>query len=128
MTELKLRKLRIEEVTFSLDAEQDHAPVRGNAMASGDDAVDKEVEDAIIARLDRGDIWAWADVTVTARYHHWKGEAYLGGCCYDDAKDFIANSGYYEQMQQDALDDLHATLTAALADFQRNILPLVEAP
>ncbi len=43
-------------------------PVRGNVMVSGDDALDQEVEDEIIARLDRGDIEAWCMARVTAEF------------------------------------------------------------
>ena len=64
---MPLRPLSKEEVSISLNAEPEPVPVRGNAMASGDDQLDQEVEDRILARLDAGDVWAWAAVTVTVK-------------------------------------------------------------
>ena len=43
--------------TIEVTAAQDDIPVRGNAMASGDDATDRECEDDILTRLDSGDVW-----------------------------------------------------------------------
>jgi hypothetical protein len=103
------------EITYTLTAEQDDIPVRGNAMCSGDDAVDKEVEDEILARLDRGDVWAWASVKVVAECEGFEGCDYLGGCCYKDAKDFATEDGYYPQMKDAALEDLKATLATIAA-------------
>ena len=96
------------EVTYRIVAVQEEQPVRGNAMASGDDAVDKEVEDEILARLDRYDVWA--TVCVIAECEGFEGRAYLGCCSYADEADFKAEGGYYPQMKEEALDDLKATL------------------
>ena len=49
-------------VSYSIEAEFDHIPVRGNIMCSGDDDFDRSIEDAVIDRLDGGDVWAWAAV------------------------------------------------------------------
>jgi hypothetical protein len=76
-------------------AEQDDIPVRGNAMASGDDELDRKTEDWILRRLDSGDVWAWAAVTVRVT---WKGiscEDHLGACSYDDEADFRQEGGGY---------------------------------
>lgn len=56
----------INGVTYALSIEEELTQVRGNAMASGDDKLDREVEDAILARLESGDQWAWCGVIVTA--------------------------------------------------------------
>ena len=92
--------------TITLSAVQDYVSVRGNAMASGDDAYDKEVEDGIITELEAGNEWAWAAVTVCAEYAGVEGLAYLGGCSYADAKDFREHSGYYSDMVEEALSEL----------------------
>jgi len=73
-------------ITYSFRIAPDDMPVRGNAMASGDGAFDREVEDEIIARLNRGEVEAWCVVIVTATIkvdgQTFKGEAALGGCSY----------------------------------------------
>jgi hypothetical protein len=114
-----MRKLKQTEVTFTLEAEEEHIPVRGNVLCSGDDALDRATEDEIIARLDRGDVWAWACVTVTATYtmpdsgETLVGRAYLGGCSYAGAEDF-KRDGYYEDMKIEALEELHKAVSAEI--------------
>ena len=96
-----------KETTYNvrLIATQDDTPVRGNAMASGDDEEDRRYEDMILERLNNGDVWAWAQVEVQATLPDGRtGSAYLGGCCYEDEKDF-KQGGYYEGMILNAVDD-----------------------
>ena len=71
--------------------QEDDCPVRGNALASGDDAYDKKVEDEILERLDNGDVWAWAVVEVRAGYGDLSASDYLGACSYESEKDFRDN-------------------------------------
>jgi hypothetical protein len=100
-------------VVIAIDAViEDNTPVRGNAAASGDDAADKAVEDEILARLDRGDVWAWAIVHVKASFNGFEGHAILGGCGYADKDDFMA-SDYYGDKQEEALADLQHVLRDA---------------
>lgn len=107
-------------VSYMLDVQQDEIDVRGNALASGDDAEDQAAEDAILARLNDGDVWAWAVVTVRAKLVvdgvTFVGMDMLGGCSYADEADFRTPGGYYDDMRQQALDDLKARL---VADVQR---------
>ena len=93
-------------ITFTLKAEQEDTMVRGNAQDSGDAALDKQVEDEIIARLDNGDVWAWCYIVVTASCAGFTGRDTLGGCCYRDEADFKQSGGYYKQMQEEARADL----------------------
>ncbi len=104
---IKPRELKIEEVEFELTVEEEDMPVRGNAMASGDDAADKEVEDEIIERLERGDIYAWFQAKMTAKWEGFTGVDYLGGCSYTSEKDFMEPGGYYDDMKNQALYDLN---------------------
>jgi hypothetical protein len=115
-----LRKLKASEVEFSLDVEQDDVPVRGNALCSGDDELDKQAEDEILTRLRWGDPWAWAQVTVTAMWNGFFGHAHLGGCSYRDAKEFCQPGGYYDDLCKEALDDLNDSI----ADHARRLQPL----
>jgi hypothetical protein len=88
-----------------INATQDDLPVRGNCIATEDNEFDKTVEDEILERLDGGDVWAWADVEVQATLPDGRtGSAYLGGCCYEDEKDF-KQGGYYEGMILEAVKD-----------------------
>lgn len=100
-----------------LEAEYDDMPVRGNAMASDDDAFDKKVEDRIIARLDNGDVWAWAVVTVTAIYRGYEGSDTLGACCYASEKSFRRDS-YFTDMKANAIASLADQLLAAKKTLQ----------
>ena len=82
-----------------LIATQDDTPVRGNALSSGDDEDDRKYEDLILARLNTGDVWAWAQVEVQATLPDGRtGSAHLGGCCYEDEKDFKTDNPYYEDL------------------------------
>lgn len=103
------------EVIYTLTIEDEDIPVRGNAQASGDDEDDREVEDGIIRRLERGDLWAWCTVKVTATIEGCDevGTNYLGGCSYEDEKDFCAEGGYYKDMCHEAREDLIGNLRAA---------------
>ena len=109
-----MRELTKKDVTFHVVCEPEDMPVRGNAMASGDDALDREVEDEILARLGAGDVWAWCSVRVEAVFVvgtvPYKGEACLGGCSYESEEDFTAPGGYYDDLCNEALADLNRVL------------------
>jgi hypothetical protein len=103
-------KAAAPEVTFKLDVEPEDIPVRG-MFESGDAEADKRLEDEIISRADRGDVWAWAYVKVTASVtldgQTFTGSNGCGACSYKDEADFMANNGgLYEQTKVDALSDL----------------------
>lgn len=106
---MELRKLQAAEVKFLLEVTQDDVSPRGNALASGDSEVDKQAEDEILARLQRGDVWAWASVKVTAQWQGFLGVAYLGCCTYSNEEEFKLDS-YYTQLCNDAMDDLHRSM------------------
>jgi len=91
--------------TLLIDAED--TPVEGNAMASGDDAVDYAAELEIERRLAMGDTWAWCVVRCEARYKGLMSVDYLGCCSYEDLNAFLAG-GYWEGMKAEALADLMA--------------------
>lgn len=103
--------MRIE---YTIEIEEDAMAVRGNAMASGDDAADREVENEILDRLRRGDTWAWATVTVSAEVDGFRGTAQLGGCSYRDETDF-REGGYFADMCIEARHELRAKLETAVS-------------
>lgn len=103
---MTLREKIEREAKITVHAEQDQIPVRGNALASGDDAEDKRVEDEIIERLDNGDVWAWAAVEVCGQWCGLEVSEFLGCCCYQDENDFVNNSGYFDDMRAEVIDGL----------------------
>lgn len=102
-----------ERATINVSAFQDDTPVRGNVMASGDDAADEAAENEVLARLNDGDIWAWASVTVEARFGDFVGKAHLGCCTYLHMEDFKTPGGYYDDMVTEAREDLAGELRRA---------------
>jgi hypothetical protein len=105
---VSLRELTPNDVTFTFELEPEDTPVRGNAMSSGDAEADRECEDEILARLDRGNLCAWCLVKVTATWKDWEGVTYLGCCSYDTEADIRAE--WFEILKKDALRDLNGSL------------------
>lgn len=103
---IEVRIPRMEECEFVIHADEDCMRVRGNALASGDDAEDMACENEIFRRLGEGDVWAWALVTVTCRYGNWSvvGHDHLSACSFRDEADF-KESGYYEDMKRSSYED-----------------------
>lgn len=56
-------------------------------------------------------IWLWCDVEVVASFQGLEGKAYLGSCAYETEQDFI-NGGYYDQMCEEAFNDLKSSVDA----------------
>lgn len=107
-----MRRFKPEEVEFSLTADHEDIPLEG-AFHFDDEELERETINAISERLERGDVWAWAAVTVTARWAGFKGTAHIGGCNYTDEDDFKKNSGYFKDMLLEALNDLMKEITSA---------------
>ena len=96
---------------FELTVEPETMPVEGNASAI-DEKTDRETVKSINDELDRGNVWAWCMVKMTARYGNFEGVNYLGGCSYIDEKDF-KRGGYYESMKEEAFNDLMRAINDA---------------
>lgn len=117
-----MRKLTAAEVTFEVTIEAEDQPVRGN-FASGDEEQDRADEQAIIDRLDRGDVEAWCGVIVTATWEAPDGNEYTGrasiwGCSLDDSytREVVADEhGMYEE----ALDDLNQRIACVVGKAKR---------
>jgi hypothetical protein len=100
------------KVSYEIEACEDDAEVRGNAVASGNDKYDRQVEDDILARLEVCDVWAWATVKVTATYEGLdgvEGAFYLGCCNYADEEDFKSDADYAD-MKDQARAELYAEM------------------
>ncbi len=98
------------EAAIRILAETEHIPVEGNACASGDDDYDREVERDILDRLDQGDVWAWAAITVIVVWGPFEARAYLGCCSYANEDDFRQPDGYFDDLVAEALEELNRTV------------------
>lgn len=99
------------DIEITVSAELDEIPVRGNAIASGNDADDKAVEDEIIARVESGDVWAWCTVRVRVTYRGvLSADSYLGACSYAGEAEFRADSGYYGDLVDECIAELNKRL------------------
>jgi len=107
---MNIRPIRFEETTIRVLAEPDFIPVEGNACASGDDTFDREIERNILCRLQQGDVWAWAAVTIIVAWGPFEAQACLGCCSYTDEDDFRQPGGYFDDMVAEALDELNRTV------------------
>jgi len=87
----------IKQIEFKIHIHDEDIPVKGNAVVSGDDKFDKQVEDHITKRLDAGDSWAWCTVEVKGTYKCLTASEYLGACSYENEKSF-KKDGYYDDM------------------------------
>ena len=105
---MELRKLNVDDVEVKIFAEDEDIPIRGS-FDSGDPKLDEETAKEIEARLNRGDIWAWCNVRVQVSYGSCfvATSSHLGACSYKNEKDFVKNSGYYDSLVEEALDDLN---------------------
>jgi hypothetical protein len=94
------------EVTYTLECLEEDQQVRGNAMCSGDAALDKETEDFILRELRAGNPWAWCCVKVTAQCGDYTGTDYLGCCSYRSEAEFREPGGFFDGMKAQAREDL----------------------
>lgn len=98
------------KVTYEVEIEPEDVPVRGNAMASGDKALDKECEDAIFKDLENGNEYAWCYARVIAESGGYKGEASLGCISCKDHKEF--EEVFLPSMKDEALMNLGIDMAA----------------
>lgn len=113
-----MRTLTRADVTITVYAEVDELPIEGNAMASGDNEADREAEQWIRDQLDQGNIWAWAAVTVTVAWEGFEASDHLGACSYKSEEDFREPGGYFDQMVNEALDELNDRVAKAHAAME----------
>ena len=106
------------KVTYSVTVEPEDIPVEGNASATGDLEYDHETELWIFDQLKRGNVAAWAVVTVTASVtingETFSGYDSMGGCSYQSEASLVKSALEEYCMKDGALDDLRRTLSKAV--------------
>lgn len=108
------------EVSFRLESEPEDLSIEGNCSAV-DAKTDARTERWIRKQLGNGNEWAWCSVKVTATLGEFEGTAYLGACSYKSEADFV-KGGYYDDMCDEALDELDAALSEALDSYDDETL------
>lgn len=116
------------EAQISIRAEPEWVPVAGNAMASGDETLDRAVEQEILQRLDQGDLWAWAAVMVEVSWQCFRGSACLGCCSYESEEDFRAPGGYFDDLVEEALADLNRELVSVYQHLKGREVAVLNLP
>lgn len=104
------RTLTNDDIHIRVTAYPEDIPVKGNALCSGDEDFDQQVEAEILERLEQDDVWAWATVCVSAEWEGLKETEYLGCCCYANEEEFRQEGGYFDDMVQEALTNLNLRL------------------
>lgn len=101
----KLRK----HATVTLTHEPDDLQIKGNALASGNDAEDRRQEEWIRSQLRAGNEWAWCVAIVTVEFAGVIERDTLGACSYESEADF-KSGGYFEDMIGEAIERLAVRL------------------
>ena len=57
--------------------------------------------------MQQGEVWAWAMVTVTVSWGPFSASDHLGCCSYADEDDFCQPNGYFDDMIEEALEELN---------------------
>ncbi len=95
----------MRDVVFSVTTEVSSVPVRGNALAVSAEQ-DRRAEDAIIARVDAGDVCAWCTITVTAEFEGLSGVSVCGPFTTTERR--FLKSADFREMKRGAFGALRA--------------------
>lgn len=112
MAEKYTLTLDLADAEVTVSVEQSDIPLRGNVMASGDDATDQEAEQWVIDQLNSGNDFAWCDVFVSAELGGFRGWDSLAACSCntkEELQELINDHG----MVENALDHLRQQLREA---------------
>lgn len=100
-------------IKYDYDVSEARSTIIGNAIKSGDDDYDMEIEHELIDRLNNGDIWAWFSFQVKAilyadnetkdEYKTFVGKSSIIDCCsYPSYDDFVADTSNRSGLEQEA--------------------------
>ncbi len=99
-----MKELTKNMVTFKIETEPEHTPIQ-EALSFNQTGADHSRYIKKVLKDDGFNPWLWCSVKVTAQFKNLSGTAYLGQCAYKNEADFI-KGGYYEQMQDEAFNEL----------------------
>ena len=99
-----MKDLIKEMVNFSIEAEPEFERIE-KVLSFEQTGVDHSKYINKVKRSNGRNVWLWCQVTVKAEFHGLVGKAYLGACAYHNESDF-KKGGYYEQMQDEAFQEL----------------------
>lgn len=106
------RAFNIDDVEITVTPKEEHISPDGQ-FETGDGEADLEIIDAIKKASEYSE-WAWCCVKVTASWGGFEGTAYLGGVSIledeDPEKYFREHLGYFEDMKEEAIEDLKQTI------------------
>lgn len=105
-------KLGVVDVTIRIECYEETAPIEGNACACGECTPDCDTYAREYA--DRFWPWGWCAVRVVAGVGGYEGDDWLGGCTYESGRAFMATSGYYDDMRDEAIKRLWERLVDAV--------------
>ena len=115
-----MRKISYDDLEWRVECLSEDTPIEGNAMSSGDDDLDRRVERRISQDFEGGNQWAWCTVKVSCwlpMVPQITGEDYLGCCNYDSESDFRCG-GYFDDMKEQAYDDLTMQLSVVEKEIE----------
>ena len=110
-----MKALTMDMVSFTIETEENDESV-DRALSFETTGADHSAYIKRVHKYQHNNIWLWCQVTVTAKYKGLEGHAYLGGCAYDNEKDF-KKGGYYEQMQEEAFEELKLQVEDLLSEL-----------
>lgn len=99
-----MKNLTKEMVSFKIETELEYTPIQ-DALSFKATGADHSKYIKKVLNDDGFNPWLWCCVKVTASFKSLTGTAYLGQCAYKNEADFI-KGGYYEQMQDEAFEEL----------------------
>jgi hypothetical protein len=103
-------RLTEDQVEFVVIAEPEDISVEDGGCAHEDC---EECHQLIYDQLEMGNEWAWCCAHVIARWKQWEGHAYLGCCSYKSKEGFCQPGDYYDDMKQEALEELNKRVSEA---------------
>jgi hypothetical protein len=115
--EVSMSAIRVTkaDVTITLRAEENDIGPEESYVIPGIKQAKRDARRFVAAvdeMIEKHGLWGWCEVTVTVRLGPLKGEAQLGGCSYESDDDFVQNSGYYNDMVNEAIAELQNSIDA----------------
>lgn len=95
-----------DECTFKVEALPSDVSLESLvAWGRGNPELDQVIRREVQEQLDSGNVWVWCDVRVTCTHPDLptlEGVAWLSACSYPSEAEFKRNSGYYDDLCNDA--------------------------